>query len=210
MKFVYALAIAALPSLASAATITINGSDLQNARQDIGDGVLYTLDLDALGVLEIDKVTVVSTGNPDSTTGGRRAGFDLDMIGVGESVADAISGSSYDFRAGATGAGVTLFGATAGNAAVDEAFATLDTIDGTDTPSRDGFISLGKRGELDSIYGRSLILADGEFLFVRGFNANTNPGRLRSITIEGVVVPLPASGLMLLGGLGLLAVRRRK
>ncbi len=210
MKLLCALALAALPSLATAATITIRGSDLRDVRQETGDGVLYTLDLEALGVLEIDRITVVSTGDPNSTTGGRRAGFDLDMVGVGETIGDAISGSSFDFRAGATGASVNLFGATAGNAAVDEDFATLDTVDGTDTPNRDGFISLGKRGELDVIYGRSLILAEGEFLFVRGFNANANPGNLRSITIEGTIVPLPASAFLLLGGIGLLAARRRK
>ena len=209
MKLLSAFAIAMLPSMASAATITISGAELNNAATQTSDGVLYALDLAALGVLEIDRITVVSQGNPNAGVGGSRAGFDLDLVGVGETAGDAISGSSFVLRAGAFSPGVQLVGATAGNVGVDESVATLDTIDGTLTPSFDGFISLGRGGELDAIYGRSLLIAENEFLFVRGFRANTNQQFLTSITIEGAVVPLPAPGLMLLGGLGLLAMRRR-
>jgi len=226
MKLRYALALAMMPLAASASTIssvTITGDDLIAARTTEGDNLIYAFDLSNLGFLEVTSITVVDDANNANNTGGRRAGFDLDLLAIGEDLDSSLfSGDIIEFRPGGVRPDEQLIGATAvGNGDdvdIDEDVATIDTLDGSTGP-RTGFVSLGRQGELTSTFSRSFFVLEGDFLFVSGFNGRGDPDNailpadfeeLGSITIEGVVVPLPASSLLLLGGLASLFAARRR
>lgn len=226
MKLRYAIALAMMPFAASASTIssiTISGDDLLNASTIAGDNRTYAIDLNDLGFREVTSITVVDDANNANNVGGRRSGFDLDLLAIGTDLDSSLfSGDTIDFRPGGVRSNEELFGAIGnGNGddvVLNEAFATLDALDASSGPNT-GFVSLGRQGELTSSFSRSFFVFDGDFLFVSGFNGRGNPvneispadfDELGSITIEGVVVPLPASSLLLLGGLASLFAARRR
>ena len=220
MKILYALAFATMPVAASATTITLSGADLVAARSTDGFNLIYAIDLSQLGFVEVNSVTVRDDANNNNAAGGRRSGFDLDLLAIGDEIDNVFTGDSVTFNAGGVAAGTELRGTTGEapnlNTGVDEAFASLDALDGQLGPVS-GFVSLGRQGELTSTFSRSYFVSDSDFLFVSGFNQRNNNQplpenfeALDSITIEGVVVPLPASGLLLLGGLAALMAGRRR
>lgn len=216
MKLLYALVLTLVPAFAQAATITLEAADLvaSETRVTNEDGERrfgYRIDLGALNISAVHAVTVTDS-NPFSQTGGRRAGFDLDAIGIGQTSTTSFGATEYEFNAGGTRVRrnrgpVQLFGATASNLDVDEQIATLDMFDG-DTRPLVGFLSLGNGGSLTAIYGRALYVDEGDYLFVRGIRGRERLGQI-TLDVDIQPIPLPASGLLLAAGLGALLLGRR-
>ena len=167
MKILYALAFATMPVAASATTITLSGADLVAARSTDGFNLIYAIDLSQLGFVEVNSVTVRDDANNNNAAGGRRSGFDLDLLAIGDEIDNVFTGDSVTFNAGGVAAGTELRGTTGEapnlNTGVDEAFASLDALDGQLGPVS-GFVSLGRQGELTSTFSRSYFVSDSDLV----------------------------------------------
>ncbi|MEO0937743.1 MAG: VPLPA-CTERM sorting domain-containing protein [Pseudomonadota bacterium] len=207
MNFLRVLALAAAPfaaSAASAATITISGQALIDAETTVAGEFGYQIDLSALGLKSVSSVTITDSALL-SETGGQTTGFDVDALVIGSSTSSFTAASSFQFTAGGMTSGTQLKGATAGNAGVDNSVATLGTFDGTTSPLN-GFLSLGNGGSLTAFFNPAVAVAGTLFTFASDVGTDE---RLAEITISGAV-PLPASGLLMLGGLGAVGFMRRR
>ncbi len=197
-------------------TFTNIGSDTTNAT----DTGLFRADLSGLGLERIASITITDDGAGTSGTPGAYSGFDLDAIfldvdGDATTLGDQIAANAFAFAAGTLRAGGSQASNTAGalngsasDTAVDEAFATLGTIDAIFFGT--GSISLGDGGGLTALFAPDVVVGETLFLFVGEVanNGETIDGRI-AISDTVPAVPLPASGLLLAGALGLLAARRR-
>ena len=209
MKLRYALAatFALTPLSTEAATVALNGLDLAATEATIDGEFGYRINLSALRFRSVSSVFLVDDA-AFSLTGNANTGFDVDAIGIGTSVLDAVGATDFFFGAGGTTPGTQLQGAQPGNAGIDESVATLDTFDGALNP-QSGFLSMGNGGILAAEYGRPLTIESGDFLFIREMG---NDERLAKVIINGelIPVPLPAAGGLFLAGLAAFGLARRR
>lgn len=183
---------------------------------------MYRADLTGLGLTEVAAVTIKDSNSGLGGSPGIYSGFDLDAVFLDQdgslaTIADRIFVSALMFSAGTLRPGGVLppsssGGTTNGSTAtgVDEPFATLNDVDaiwfGT------GSLTLGDGGSLVAAFASAVEIGSSMFLFVG--EVSGDPGEIvdASIEIADVVpaVPLPATGLLLAGALGLMGLRRRR
>lgn len=184
---------------------------------------MYRADLFAAGLSQIGAITITDSNSGVGGSSGIYSGFDLDAMfldadGDLTTTGDQFGASSYVFTPGSirTGgsappspSGGLTNGSTATNA-VDEAFATLESIDGLFFST--GSLTLGDGGSLTAIFDPEVMVGTSMFLFVG--EVSGDPGE----TVTGLVeiqetapaVPLPAGAPLLIGALGGLAWLRRR
>lgn len=182
---------------------------------------MYRADLTGLGLSEINSITIKDSNSGLGGSPGIYSGFDLDAIfldldGSLATAADRFFANSFQFSAGALRPGGALppspsGGPTNGSTspvAVDEAFATLNDIDGVFFGP--GSLTLGDGGSLSAVFDPKVLVGPSLYLFVGEVSGDAGE------TVTGLVevsdrppelppVPLPASAWLLLTGLGLAA-----
>lgn len=184
---------------------------------------LYRADLTGLGLDDVAAITINDSNSGYGGSSGAYSGFDLDAIfldrdGDAETTGDQVHASSYLFSAGTLRPGgrpSNTDGPTNGSASttsVDEAFATLDAIDAIWFGQ--GSLTLGDGGSLTALFSPEVAIGASLHLFVG--EVSGDPGETVSGLIEVAdvpptpAVPLPAPALLLLTGLGGLAIARRR
>ena len=180
-------------------------------------------DLAGLGISQISYITVNDSNSGTGGSPGAYSGFDLDALfldldGDYLTLGDQIYASSFDFTAGSIRSGSAPASNTSGalngsidDSTVDEAFATLNTIDAIFFGT--GSISLGDGGSLTANFDPAVAITGS--LFVIAGEVGTGVGE----AITGLIeisdtpnrVPEPSILALMVAGLaGLGFTRRRK
>ncbi|MEO1115304.1 MAG: hypothetical protein AAFY05_23365 [Pseudomonadota bacterium] len=187
---------------------------------------MFRADLIGLGLTQVGAVTLRDSNSGFGGSTGIFSGFDLDAVfldvdGLLTTDGDRFFADSFLFSAGTTRPGSfqgpsTSGGPTNGSSSatmVDEAFATLNTIDGIFFGA--GSLTFGDGGILTAIFSPEITIGSSLFLFageVSGDPGETLTGLVEISEKPPAVVPLPAALPLLLGGLGILGLagyRRR-
>ena len=200
-----AVFVAAL-SPAMAQAVTISGADLVAAETMVDGEFGYQISLAGLGFESITSITLTDAQDVQET-GGTTAGFDIDALTVGATFDTGASADSYLFTRGGNN-GAVLDG-TNPDGSLNEADATLGTYD-AQAGSLGGYLSMGNGGILTAEFsGAGLAVTDGDSIFLRDIGGNEF---LASVVIGGVraPVPLPAGGILMLGGLATTASAMRR
>ncbi len=225
MKHLLSAAFCALlPFAASAATFTptfITSSYITSGAQGTQ---MYRADLSGIGLSTIASIKVTDSNSQTGGSPGIYSGFDLDAIflDVDGSLAtsdDRYYGSSFLYTAGTARSGGYPGPSTSGGpmngassaTTVDTAFATLDAIDAVWFGT--GSVTLGDGGSLTSIFSPEVALGASLYLFVGEVSGDRGENVSGQITVSDrapPVVPLPAAGLLLLGGIGALGALRAR
>jgi hypothetical protein len=132
-------------------------------------------DLVGLGIDQVSSITVNDSNSGTGGSAGAYSGFDVDALFLDQdgdylTVEDQIYASFFNFNAGAVRAGgpaSPTAGALSGSindSTVDEAFASLNTIDATFFGP--GSISLGDGGSLTAFFDPAAVVAESLFLIV--------------------------------------------
>ena len=136
---------------------------------------VFSADLTGLGISEIAAITVTDSNSGVGGSPGIYSGFDLDAIfldldGMLSTTADRVFADSFLFNVGTIRGGGSPVspsgGPTNGSSSattVDEAFATLDAIDGIFFGA--GSLSLGDGGSLTAIFDPGVPVGSTLFLF---------------------------------------------
>lgn len=230
-KSSWGLALAALLALSS----TVHAASVSPVFVDQGIDTtgtatstrMYRANLTGLGLTEIKAITVNDSGSGVGGSTGIYSGFDLDAIfldvdGLLTTAGDRFYASSFLFTAGTIRPGSFAppspsGGPTNGSSSattVDEAFASLDAIDGIFFGA--GSLALGDGGSLTALFSPKIVIGSSLFLFageVSGDAGETLTGLVEVSDKPPVsVVPLPAALPLLLSGLvgiGFLGTRRK-
>ena len=214
---------------ASAATVT---PTFENTGVTAADGTtIFRANLVGLGLERIARIALTDANSGIGGSGGAFSGFDLDAIfldvdGGRTTTADQFYASGFDFTAGTVRAGTELdvsntagaLNGSASDTAVDEAFATLNVLDAVFFGS--GSLTLGDGGSLVARFSPDVAVGSSLFLFIGevGFDGESLSAGIEvsDVTtpteppVQPAPVPLPASALLLAGGLGGLGALRRR
>ena len=189
---------------------------------------VFKADLSTVGLANILSVSITDNSFGLGGAGGQFSGFDLDAIKLsttdcasaacasglaGLSVFDFFSGIVFSPGVQRAPADPKLFGTDAAGTGVDNAVATLGDFDGNSTtaiPGAGGFVSLGDGGAI-SFNLTGAVSTAGLFLYIGevGDNGELAAGNI-VVRDTPVRVPVPASSLLALLGLGALAATRRR
>ncbi len=183
---------------------------------------LYRADLTGYGLIRIAAITITDSNSQTGGSPGPYSGFDLDAIfldidGDVLTTADRITAASFMFTAGTLRPGATQPNNTSGPTngstgpnSFDNSFATLGAVDAQyfDT----GSLTLGDGGSLTALFSPDVLVGASLYLFVGEVSGDFGEFVNSSIEVSDIppAVPLPASALLLLSGVGLIAARRRK
>jgi len=187
---------------------------------------VYRADLTGLGLTEIAAITLTDSNSGLGGSPNAYSGFDLDafVLSTDDDYTNTgayITATSFSFTAGSlrpdptndplfvsntTGA---LNGSTAGGD-VDEVFATLNAVDAFHFGA--GSITLGDGGSIVANFNPKISVGASLYLFVAEVGTGAGESAVGAIEVSDnpPAVPLPASGLFLLAGIGALAAARRK
>lgn len=218
-----ALALAAFPALGFAATVSpvfishsYNSTDAQGTQ-------MYRAELTGLGLTEIGSIKLTDSNSGSGGSTGIYSGFDLDAIfldidGSLATTDDRTYASSFLFSAGVIRPGAYVppspsGGPTNGSSSattIDSGWATLSDIDAVWFGA--GSLTLGDGGALTAVFAPTIDVLSSLYLFVG--EVSGDPGE----TVSGLIevsdtvpaVPLPATGLLLLGALGVFGLRRKQ
>jgi hypothetical protein len=187
---------------------------------------MYRADLTGLGLTEIASIKITDSNSGIGGSPGIYSGFDLDAIfldidGDLSTSGDRFYASSFLFTAGTIRPG-GFFGpspsggptnGSASSSTVDEAWATLNSIDGIFFGA--GSLTLGDGGMLTAIFDPKVAIGASLYLFVGEVSGDAGEkvdGLIEvSDTIpDAAVIPLPAAGWLLLSALGGIALLRRR
>lgn len=189
---------------------------------------VFKADLSTVGLATILSVSITDNSFGLGGAGGQFSGFDLDAIKLsttdcasaacaaglaGLSVFDFLSGIVFSPGVQRAPADPKLFGTDAAGTGVDNAVATLGDFDGNSTtaiPGAGGFVSLGDGGAI-SFNLTGAVSTAGLYLYIGevGDNGELAAGNI-VVRDTPVRVPVPASSLLALLGLGALAATRRR
>ncbi|MEL6433199.1 MAG: hypothetical protein AAFQ28_05300 [Pseudomonadota bacterium] len=201
-------------SSAYAATVmpvfTDQGIDTSGTAQDTR---MFRADLTGLGLAEIGAVTVNDSNSGFGGSSGIFSGFDLDAIfldidGSLLTDTDRFFASGFIFSAGTIRPGgfpppSPSGGPTNGSSdasTVDEAFATLNDIDGLFFST--GSLTLGDGGTLTAVF--DLVITVGSSLFLFAGEVSGDPGETLTGLVEVTDTPPPLPPVPLPAGLPLL------
>jgi len=199
-------------------TFTVVSVDTSNAQST----TVLRADLDGFGIDQISSITVNDSNSGTGGSAGAYSGFDLDALfldldGDYLTLNDQIYASSFDFMAGTVRAGSAPASNTSGalngsidDSTVDEAFATLNSVDATWFGA--GSISLGDGGSLTAYFdpvvefSGSLFLIAGEV----GTRGGESINGLIEVSDTPTSVSEPTSFALLGLGLAGFGLTRRK
>ncbi len=218
LAFAALLAAGAAGAATVSPTFTYVGADTTNAQNS---GV-FRADLAGLGLTKLGSITVTDDNSGTSGASGAYSGFDLDAIFVDldgdyTTTGDQTYASSFIFNAGTIRAGSAPASNTTGplngmnaDGTVNEAFATLNAIDAVFFGT--GSISLGDGGSLTANFQPEIAPIPASLFIVVGEVGNNGESIDGLITIseDPSTIPLPAGAVLLLSGIGALAMSRRR
>ncbi len=200
-------------------TFTTVITDTTNAQ---GTTVLRA-DLAGLGIDQISYITVNDSNSGTGGSAGAYSGFDIDALfldldGDYLTLGDQIYASSFDYSAGTLRFGSAPSSNTAGAlngsidaSTVDEAFATLDTIDATWFGA--GSVSLGDGGSLTANFDPAVGFTGSLFIITGEVGTGLGESITGLIEIGDTPISVPEPSMLPLMGVvlaGLGFVRRRK
>ena len=223
-RIIAAAAFGLLASPAMALTVTPTFVDLGEETITAEGTTVYRADLTGLGLAEIAAITLTDSNSGSGGSPDAFSGFDLDAMFLSTSTdhtnaAAKIFATSFSFTAGTLRDDPTnnpLFdsdttGALQGSiddSTVDEAFATLGMIDAIHFGT--GSITLGDGGSIVAHFAPAVVVGSPLYLFIGEVGTGAGEAAVGAIEITDTpVIPLPASGLLLLAGMGGLAAMRR-
>ena len=217
-------AIALSPVLGHAATVSPTFvADIFDSSDPPEGTQVFKADLTGLGLTEVAAITLTDSNSGIGGSPGIYSGFDLDAVfldadGDLATDDDRYFATSFMFSAGTLRPGGTVppspsGGPTNGSSSattVDEGFATLDVFDADWFGP--GSLTLGDGGSLIAAFASSIAIGPSMFLFVGEVSGDPGEGLAASIEVSDIppAVPLPATGILLVGALGLMGLRRRR
>jgi hypothetical protein len=200
-------------------TFTVVSVDTTNAQST----TVLRANLVGLGISQVSSITVKDSNSGTGGSAGAYSGFDLDALfldldGDYLTLSDQIYASSFNFTAGAIRAGGAPASNTAGalngsinNSTVDEAFASLNTVDADFFGA--GSLSLGDGGSLLAIFDQAIAIGGSLFLIAGEVGTGIGEDITGLIEISDTPVSVPEPSSLFLMGMGLAALgftRRRK
>lgn len=183
---------------------------------------MYRADLTGLGLGEVAAITVTDSDSGLGGSPGIYSGFDLDALfldvdGLLSTDTDRFYADSFLFSAGSIRPGGVAGPSPSGGptngassaSTVDEAFATLNDIDGLFFST--GSLTLGDGGSLTAVFSPSIAVGSSLYLFAG--EVSGDPGEnltgLVQVADTPPPVPLPAGLPLVATGLALLGLMRR-
>jgi hypothetical protein len=166
-----------------------------------------------LGIDQISSITVNDSNSGTGGSAGAYSGFDLDalfleMDGDYLTLDDQIYASSFNFTAGALRAGSSFASNTAGalngsidDSTVDEAFASLNTIDAIFFGA--GSISLGDGGSLTALFDPAVPITASLYLVAGEVGTEVGEDITGLIEVSDTPVSVPEPSTLFLMGISL-------